>query len=48
LLDSGSSSSFDEAIENEARVQHIAYTTSDMAEGFKAFMERREPDFKGV
>jgi 2-(1,2-epoxy-1,2-dihydrophenyl)acetyl-CoA isomerase len=48
LLESGDDSSFDDAIENEARAQHITYTTSDMKEGIKAFMERREPDFKGV
>jgi 2-(1,2-epoxy-1,2-dihydrophenyl)acetyl-CoA isomerase len=48
LLESGDDSSFDDAIENEARAQHIAYTTSDMKEGFTAYMERRDPDFKGV
>jgi 2-(1,2-epoxy-1,2-dihydrophenyl)acetyl-CoA isomerase len=48
LLESGDDSSFDDAVENEARAQHITYTTSDMKEGIKAYMERREPDFKGV
>ena len=48
LLDASYGSSFDEAIEDEARVQHIAYTTADMAEGITAFMERREPRFTGV
>jgi len=47
MLDSSFASSFDEAIEGEARAQHIAYTTSDMAEGIRAFLERREPDFTG-
>jgi 2-(1,2-epoxy-1,2-dihydrophenyl)acetyl-CoA isomerase len=48
LLDSGLHTSFDEAVENEARAQHIAYTTEDMAEGITAFMERRDPNFKGI
>ena len=48
LLDSGGGTSFEEAVENEARVQHIAYTTSDMTEGIQAFLERREPQFNGV
>jgi 2-(1,2-epoxy-1,2-dihydrophenyl)acetyl-CoA isomerase len=47
MLDSSSNASFEEAVENEARAQHITYTTSDMAEGIKSFFERREPRFKG-
>jgi 2-(1,2-epoxy-1,2-dihydrophenyl)acetyl-CoA isomerase len=47
LLDSGWVSSLDEAIESEARAQHIAYTTTDMAEGIKAFLQQREPRFTG-
>lgn len=48
LLDASSGSSFEEAIEDEARVQHIAYTTTDMAEGIASFLERREPRFTGT
>jgi 2-(1,2-epoxy-1,2-dihydrophenyl)acetyl-CoA isomerase len=48
LLDASSGSSFEEAIEDEARVQHIAYTTADMAEGIASFLERREPRFTGT
>jgi 2-(1,2-epoxy-1,2-dihydrophenyl)acetyl-CoA isomerase len=47
LLDSSSNTSFEGAIEAEARAQHIAYTTKDMAEGMTAFLERREPRFTG-
>jgi 2-(1,2-epoxy-1,2-dihydrophenyl)acetyl-CoA isomerase len=48
LLDASSGSSFEEAIEDEARVQHIAYTTADMTEGIASFLERREPRFIGA
>jgi 2-(1,2-epoxy-1,2-dihydrophenyl)acetyl-CoA isomerase len=47
LLNSSYGSSFEEAIEDEARVQHIAHTTSDMNEGIMAYLERREPNFTG-
>jgi 2-(1,2-epoxy-1,2-dihydrophenyl)acetyl-CoA isomerase len=47
LLDAGSTANLDEAIEGEARAQHIVYTTNDMTEGIRAFLERREPRFTG-
>jgi 2-(1,2-epoxy-1,2-dihydrophenyl)acetyl-CoA isomerase len=47
LLDASSNASFEDALEDEARAQHIVYGTADMAEGFTAFFERREPRFTG-
>jgi len=47
LLDASSNATFEDAIEAEARAQHIAYTTADMAEGMTAFLERRDPRFTG-
>lgn len=47
MLDASFGIGFEEAIEHEARAQHICYTTADMKEGFLAWMERREPDFTG-
>ena len=46
-IDSSTSSTFEEALEGEARAQHIVYTTQDMQEGIQAFLERREPRFSG-
>ncbi|MFD7131132.1 enoyl-CoA hydratase/isomerase family protein [Streptomyces sp. NPDC059894] len=47
LLDNSSQISFAQALEDEARSQHIAFTTKDMHEGVAAFLERREPRFTG-
>jgi 2-(1,2-epoxy-1,2-dihydrophenyl)acetyl-CoA isomerase len=47
MLNSSAGSSFEEAIEDEARVQQIVYATTDMAEGIQSFLERREPRFSG-
>lgn len=47
MLDASSSRSFEQAAEDEARAQHVAFTTSDMREGIQAFLERRDPRFTG-
>jgi len=47
LLDASSSINLEKAFEDEARAQHITYTSEDMREGMKAWLERREPKFQG-
>lgn len=47
MLDASSNRSFEQAVEDEARAQHIAFTTTDMREGIQAFLERRDPRFTG-
>ena len=47
LLDASSSVTFEQALEDEARCQHITYTSTDMREGIAAYLERREPRFQG-
>lgn len=47
MLDSSSGLSFEQAVEEEARAQHVSFTTSDMREGIQSFLERREPRFTG-
>ena len=47
LIDGSATATFEEAVEGEARAQHIVYTTKDMQEGIQSFLERREPKFTG-
>jgi 2-(1,2-epoxy-1,2-dihydrophenyl)acetyl-CoA isomerase len=47
MLDAASSVTLAQALEDEARCQHITYSSKDMREGIAAFMERREPRFTG-
>ncbi len=47
LLDGSGSISLAQALEDEARCQHITVTSADMREGIASFMERREPKFSG-
>jgi enoyl-CoA hydratase/carnithine racemase len=46
LLDA-ESASLDDTLEREARYQALALETDDHAEGARAFVERREPEFTG-
>ncbi len=46
-MDAAETITFDQAMEDEARAQHIMYSTADLAEGMTAYMERREPKFTG-
>jgi 2-(1,2-epoxy-1,2-dihydrophenyl)acetyl-CoA isomerase len=46
-IDASATSTFEQAVEGEARAQHIVYTTKDMEEGIAAYLERREPRFTG-
>jgi len=47
LLDASSTATFEQAVEDEARCQHITHTSEDVREGITAFLERREPRFRG-
>ena len=47
LLDASSSVTLTQALEDEARCQHITHGSKDVREGIAAFLERREPRFGG-
>lgn len=47
-IDGSDTMSFDEAVEGEARAQHITYSTKDLREGITAFLEKRDPEFRGA
>jgi 2-(1,2-epoxy-1,2-dihydrophenyl)acetyl-CoA isomerase len=47
LLDASSSVTLAQALEDEARCQHITHASKDVREGIAAFLERREPRFNG-
>jgi 2-(1,2-epoxy-1,2-dihydrophenyl)acetyl-CoA isomerase len=47
LLNRSFESSRHTAFEEEAYAQDLVQTSADSAEGLKAFMERRQPEFRG-
>jgi 2-(1,2-epoxy-1,2-dihydrophenyl)acetyl-CoA isomerase len=47
LLDASASVTLVQALEDEARSQHITHASQDVREGIAAFLERREPRFVG-
>ena len=46
LLDRGTESTFEAALDREEAAQAIAFTTEDHEEGANAFIEQREPEFE--
>ena len=47
MLNNSFDLSFEQALEDEARAQHISFTTNDMTEAMTAYIQRREPTFQG-
>jgi len=47
LVNRSLDSSLEQALENEATAQGVAFTTADHEEGATAFVEKRDPEFQG-
>lgn len=48
MLNNAFAVSMAQAVEDEARCQNVNFRTADMAEAMRAFVEKREPQFRGV
>jgi enoyl-CoA hydratase/carnithine racemase len=48
LLEQGLDSTFEQAVHNEAAMQVVSAETDDHAEGVRAFVEKRDPEFEGT
>ncbi len=46
-LNAAYESSFEESISWEGQSQAIAFATEDVTEGINAFLQKRDPDWKG-
>ena len=47
MLNHSFATSMDQALEDEGRSQHVTFSTSDVVEAMKAFVQKREPNFEG-
>jgi 2-(1,2-epoxy-1,2-dihydrophenyl)acetyl-CoA isomerase len=47
MLNNAMTVSVDQALEDEARSQHITFSTQDLKEALAAFVDKREPSFTG-
>jgi 2-(1,2-epoxy-1,2-dihydrophenyl)acetyl-CoA isomerase len=47
MLNNSMTVSVDQALEDEARSQHITFSTEDLKEALAAFVDKREPSFTG-
>jgi len=47
MLNRSFATSMEQAVEDEARSQHVTFSTRDVVEAMSAFVQKREPDFTG-
>jgi 2-(1,2-epoxy-1,2-dihydrophenyl)acetyl-CoA isomerase len=47
LLNNGMNATLEQALDEEGAAQSINFTTEDTAEAVRAFLDKREPTFRG-